>query len=73
MDQCPIQGESKTLIGLTLQKPEISTGSMGHQALQGFSLAQLINNDTNDNNNTINNLKQMNTERKTYMGKQERC
>ena len=36
MDQCPIQGESKTLIRLTLQKPEISARSMGHQARKGF-------------------------------------
>ena len=37
MDQCSVQGESKTLIHLTLQKPEISAGSMGHQARTGFS------------------------------------
>ena len=29
--------ESKTLICLTLQKPEISAGSMGHSARKGFS------------------------------------
>ena len=39
MDQCPIQGESKTHIRLTLQKPEISTNSMGHQARKGFSFS----------------------------------
>ena len=38
MDQCPIQGESKTVIRLTLRKPEINAGSMGHQARKGFSL-----------------------------------
>ena len=37
MDQCPVQGESKTLIRLTLQKLEISASSMGHQAHKGFS------------------------------------
>ena len=37
MDQCPIQGESKTLIRLTLEKPEISADSMGHLARKGFS------------------------------------
>ena len=37
MDQCPIQGELKTLIRLTLQKTEISDGSMGHWARKGFS------------------------------------
>ena len=42
MDQCPIQWESKTLIRLTRQKPEISAVSMGHQARKGFSqLAQV--------------------------------
>ena len=40
MDQCPVQGESKTLIRLTHQKPEISAGSMGHLARKGLSLAQ---------------------------------
>ena len=45
MDQCPVQGESKTLIRLTLQKPEISAGSMGHLARKGFSfsLNKLVN------------------------------
>ena len=39
MDWCPVQGESKTLIRLTLQNPEISAGSMGHLAHKGFSLS----------------------------------
>ena len=39
MNYCPVQGESKTLIRLTLQKPEISAGSIGHLARKGFSLA----------------------------------
>ena len=38
MDQCRIQGESKTLIRLTLQKTEISTGSMGHLARKNLAL-----------------------------------
>ena len=37
MDQCPVQGESKTLILLTLQKPEVSAISMGHLVRKGFS------------------------------------
>ena len=37
LDLCPIQGVSKTLISLTLQKPEISTASMGHLARKGFN------------------------------------
>ena len=37
MDLCPVQSESKTLICLTLQKPEISPGFMGHLACKGFS------------------------------------
>ena len=37
MDKCPVQEESKTLIHLTLQKPEISAGSMGHLTRKGFS------------------------------------
>ena len=37
MDYYPIQGESKTLICLTLQKPKISAGSVGHLALKRFS------------------------------------
>ena len=41
MDQCPVQGESKTLIRLTLQKLETSAGSMGHLARKGFSLTFL--------------------------------
>ena len=32
-----MQGESKALIRLTLEKPEISTGSMGHLARKIFS------------------------------------
>ena len=42
MDQCPIQGKSKTLIRLTLQKPEISAGSMDHLAREGFSFFLII-------------------------------
>ena len=38
MDQYPIQGESKTLIRLTLQKTAISTSSMGHLTCKGFSI-----------------------------------
>ena len=37
MDQYPIQGDSKTLVHLTLQKLEISAGSMGHLVRKGFS------------------------------------
>ena len=37
MDQCPVQGELKTLIRLTRQKLEISAGSMGSQVRKGFS------------------------------------
>ena len=40
MDQCPDQGESKNLIRLTRltrQKPEMSTGSVGHQACKELS------------------------------------
>ena len=36
---CPVRGESKTLIRLTLQKPEISFGSMGQQTRKGFSFS----------------------------------
>ena len=36
MDYCHIQRESKTLIRLTLQKPEISAGSTGHLACKVF-------------------------------------
>ena len=39
MDWYPIQGESKTLICLTLQKPRISAGSMGHLSRKGFSFS----------------------------------
>ena len=38
MDYCPIKGESKTLICLTLQNPEINAGSMGHLVRKRFSL-----------------------------------
>ena len=38
MDKCT--GKSKTLIRLTLQKPEISAGSMGHLARNGFSFSK---------------------------------
>ena len=37
MDYCPFQEESKILIRLTVQKPEISAGSMGNMARKGFS------------------------------------
>ena len=41
MDYCPVQRESKTFILLTMQKPEISAGSMGHLAPKGFTIAEL--------------------------------
>ena len=37
LKMCPIQGESKTLIRLILQKSERSAGSMGQLARKGFS------------------------------------
>ena len=40
MDLCPIQGESKILIRLTLEKTEISVGFMGYLARKAFRLLQ---------------------------------
>ena len=37
MDYCLIQGESKTLIRLTLQKLSLSASSMGHLDRKGFN------------------------------------
>ena len=42
MDECPIQGESKILIPLTLQKLELRAGSMAHLARKEFSLARTL-------------------------------
>ena len=46
MDQCPVQGQSKTLFCLTQQKPTgdtVSKGHLGQLACKGFdfSLTQL--------------------------------
>ena len=42
MDKCTVQGKSTTLNFLTLQKPEISTSSMGHYRIYSW---QFLNTD----------------------------